>query len=451
MTTHRRLDPYARGREVARDLARADPRNARLHSARSLLAYLPWVALYPLYPELLVLVVVAGAALWLGFQSLTGLWLGVPLLAGLLTYLVEVVAATANGYATAPAFTAAHLTRLPLIAFKALLLLALAVSVVFVAGHNDAAWIGWAALVGVGLVTPACLALLGLEGGLAPALDPRNLAAFVSGGGAAYLGVALLCMVLLYFAPQLLPQTPTAVELVGGGAGAGPLWSVWVVYLAIAAAHLLGATVFIRREALGLRVTLAGRSADEHASETLQESVARCWIQVEAALMAEDDAAAERLVRTHPYGGHPPHAFLEAMFDRALAQPKPYLVIAAGERLLAHLIAARRWPRALEVYVHASERWARFQPALPSDRVQLATIALERGHALAFTRLTHESAAAGEIAADLTFLAARWRAERDGDEAGARALLAPLLVAPAHPAQRRIAAYLAALAASARR
>ena len=436
---------------MARDLARADPRNARLHSARSLFHYLPFVALYPLYPEVLFVVVVFGAALWLGFQSLIGLWLGIPLLAGVLAHLIEIVAETANGHGTPPTYSHAHLVGLPLLAFKALLLMALAVTAVAIALAADVGWIAWAVLATTALVLPASLVLLGLSGALSESLDPRNVFALIVHGGLAYMSVALLCMVLLYFAPELLPTAPRPDELAGGRAGWGAAGSIATLYLALAAAHLLGAMVFIRREALGLRVTLVGRSDDEHALETLQESVARCWVQVEAALMAEDDAAAERLVRTHPYGAHPPHPFLEAMFDSALARPKPYLVIAAGERLLAHLIAIQRWPRALEVFVHASERWSKFQPALPADRVRLATTALERGHALAFSRLTHDSAAAGAVAIELTFLAARWRAERDGDEVGARALLAPLLQAPVDPTQRRIAAYVAALVASTRR
>jgi hypothetical protein len=444
VTRHRRTDPYARGREEARALARAEPRNARLHGARSLLAYLPWVLLYPLYPELLVLVVLLGAALWLSFASLLGLWLGVPLLAGLLAYLMEIVQASANGRATAPVYTAAHLSRMPLLAFEALLLFALAICTVFVAGHAEAAWIGGVALVGVGLLVPAAFVLLGLEGSLEPALDPRNLVALIAGGGGAYLMVALVCMALLWFAPELLPAAPKATELATGRASAGPLFAVGVVYGAFAAAHLLGAMVYLRREALGLRVTLAGRSAEEEAHETLQESVARCWTQVDAALMAEDDAAAERLVRTHPFSAHPPHPWLEAMFEAALARPKPFLIIAAGERLLAELIAQKRWPRALEVYVHAGERWARFQPAAPAERVQLATIAFERGHALAFTRLTEHLAEAGPAAAELRFLAARWRAERDGDETAAKLLLAPLLQTEG-PLRQKAAAYLAAL------
>ncbi len=432
-------------------MARADPRNARLHGARSLLEYLPFVVLYPLYPELLVVVIVIGAALWLGFQSLIGLWFGIPILAGVLAHLIEIVAETANGRGTPPSYTHVHLVGLPLLAFKALLLLALAVTAVAIAFTADAGWIAWAVLAATALVLPASLVLLGLSRALSESLDPRNVFALIVQGGPAYLGVALLCMALLYAAPELLPTVPRPDELAGGRAGWGATGAIATLYLAIAAAHLLGAMVFIRREALGLRVTLVGRSDDEHAQETLQETVARCWVQVEAALMAEDDAAAERLVRTHPYGAHAPHPFLEAMFDSALARPKPYLVIAAGERLLAHLIAIQRWPRALEVFVHASERWAKFQPALPADRIRLAAVALERGHALAFSRLTQEREAAGDAATELTFLAARWRAERDGDEAGARALLAPLLQAPVDPTQRRIAAYVAALAASARR
>lgn len=444
MTTHRRLDPYARGREAARDLARAEPRNARLHGARSLLAYLPSVALYPLYPELLVLVVLLGAALWLGFASLLGLWLGVPLLAGLLAYLMEIVAASANGYATAPVFTSAHISRLPLLAFKALLLLCFALCVVYVARQSEDVWIRWAVLLVTGLLTPGAFVLLGLEGRFTLALDPRSLVALIAGGGGAYLGVALLCCALLWFAPDLLPAAPKATELATGRASAGPLFAVGVVYGAFAAAHLLGAMVHLRREALGLKVTLSGRGEEEEARESLQESVARCWAQVDAALMALDDAAAERLVRTYPYASHPPHPFLEAMFEAALARPKPYLIIAAGERLLGHLVANQRWPRALEVYVHASGRWARFQPAAPAERVQLADAALERGDGVAFAKLVDQLDDAGAAAAELRFLAARWRAERDGDAAAARALLAPLLEVEG-PLRRKAAAYAAAL------
>lgn len=431
-------------------MARAEPRNARLHSATSLVAYLPWALLYPLYPELLVLVVVLGALTWLGFQTLMGLWLGVIVLAGLLAYLVEIVWFSANGHGTAPAFTSHHLSRLPLAAFEALLLLALVLGLVFAAGEAGP-WARWGAVLGLACIAPAAFALFGLDRTLASALDPAKLFAFVAGGGVGYAVVAVLTALLLAASDALLPAAPgSARDLVAGRESGGAAWAVATVYGAFASAHLLGALVFLRREALGIKTTLAGRSADEAARETLEGSVARCWAQVDAAMDAEDDAAAERILRSQTSGAHAPHPWLEALFDGALKRPKPFLIIAAAERLIAHLVATKRWPRALEVYVHARQRWARFQPALPEERVALAAAALERGDALAFGYLMEGVAEDPAAQPELAFIAARWRAERDKDEAGARALLAPVQGKAKGPLAQRIAAYAAALGGASR-
>lgn len=447
MPTHRRLDPYSRSRDAALELARADPRNARLHGARSLLAYLPFAFVYPLAPECLLLVVLLGAGIWLGFQALVGLWFGVPLLAGALVYLLEVAAHAANGFGTTPVFTAAHLAHLPLVALEAVLIGALAVSAVMVGERSSSDWVVWSAPVVGGLLLPGVLVTLAVEQSLLRALDPRQLAAFVLRGGVPYLAVAALTALLLHAAPGQLPGVPEASELISGRKTSGVLWAITVFYLALVAAHLLGAMVFLRREALGFAAVLQAKSADQLDSESLQESVARLLALADVEEDQRRGDAAANLLRTGPFGSHAARPWLEELFEGACRRPKPYFAEAAGQRLVSHLVTTRQWPRALEVVVHATQRWSRFQPSSLPERVTLAEQALERGMAHAFRQLSADIGALGAdpAAVDLGFLAARWAAEREDNHAAARAHLAPLLARREHPSHRRIVALDAAL------
>jgi hypothetical protein len=317
-----------------------------------------------------------------------------------------------------------------------------------VAGRVPEPWFGVAALAALALSLPAMLMVLGLERSLLRALDPRRFVPLMFQGGVAYLVIAALAALLLDAAPELLPSKPTAEELAGGRAdGRGVLYAYAVFYSALVAAHALGAAVFLRRDAFGFRPMLQPVTADEEAEGSSQDSVARLLKLADEEEHHQRHPQATQLLLTGSMGAHAPHPWLEELFAGACRRPKPYFAEAAGQRLIAHLVGARRWSRALEVVVLAAQRWPRFQPASRDERVALAGEALARGNALAFQQLTERLDELGEApqAVDLGLLVARWRHERDGDAPGARAALAPLLARREHPAHRRVVALDAAL------
>lgn len=442
---HRQLDPYSRARDAARDLARADPRNRRLHDARSLLEYLPAVAAYPLNLEVLLAALVLGTGFWLGTATIAGIWLGVAFSVGIVIYWLEIVRATAIGYGAPPGFAATAFGRL----LDALLALLPVVAFVVLAGFGASR--GMPALhygaIGVGAaVLPAILVVIAVEGSLIEALDPRRWARFVFDGGGPYWTTMALAAFLLWRAAAI--GAPTASDVITNlERFTGIADRILMVGLAFVFAHLLGAAVFLRREALGFQAVLQGKGDDEIATESLQESVARLLKLADAEEHHGRHEQAVSLIATEPMSSHAPRQWLEELFEGACRRPKPYFAEAAGQRLVAHLCAAQQWTRALEVVVHAAQRWHRFEPASLDDRVRLAGHALERGDALAFRQLTlHlDELGADPHAVELGFLVARWRAEREQDATGALAALAPLLARTEHPSHRRIAALDAAL------
>lgn len=449
MATHRQLDPYARSREAAREQARAEPRNARLHHARSLADYAPQALLYPLQLECLVLVLVFGTLQAALDALLPSIWITALLPCALVVYLLEVVAHTSQGHGTAPPFTVEHLVAALARALPAILVvLATVVAIVQLQRHDESG----AALLVLGfasLLLPAQLGLLALTGETLTSLDPRGWWGCIAAGGIAYAILVALTAVALASVAGIAPSW--AMLLADLPFASGVLVQALQVYAVLAAAHLLGAAFHLRRDQLGLKVALSAKSDAETSVESREESVARLLALADAEEHHRRPEAAVALLSTAPIGSHAARPWLEDLFDGACRRPKPYFADAAGQRLVAHLVAEQQWVRALEIVVLAAQRWSRFQPASPGERLKLANQAFERRAELAFRLLTADAESAGPCALELAFLVARWRAEREGDEAGARALLQPLLAQTAHPAQRRIVAYAAALDAGAPR
>lgn len=445
MTVHRRVDPYTRSRVAARDQARSDPRNQRLHSAPSLADYAPQALLYPLQVENLVLVLGFGLAQTGLAMLFPDLWLAKLVPCALVVFLLEVVFHTAHGFATPPIFTVEHLVG---VASRGLIAIVLVAAVAFgLAAAATSADPGTTLLLlGAGaILLPAQLGLLALTGEIAVAIDPRRWWGVLVAGGVAYWIVVVVTLAALAGAAGLRPAWSGALAaLPAPGVFASELAQV---YFFFAVAHLLGAAFHLRREVLGFEAIVTGRSEGEHDAESLQESVARLLKLADEEEHHERHDAAVQLLLTAPFGSYPARPWLEELFEGACRRPKPYFAEAAGQRLVAHLVAVQQWARALEVVVHATQRWPRFQPAALDQRVALAEHALELRATLAFRQLTErlEALGAAPQAVDLGFLVARWRAERDADPAGALRALAPLLARTEHPRHRRIAALDAAL------
>jgi hypothetical protein len=445
MTVHRRVDPYSRSRLAARDLARADPRNRRLHAAPSLADYAPQALLYPLQVENLVLIAGFGLAQAAIAALFPDLWIAKLVPCALVVYLLEVVSHTAHGFATAPTFTVDHLVGVASRGFVAIVLVGAVAFGLAAAVQGLGPDLALALLAAAAVLLPVQLGLLALTGEVAVAFDPRRWWGVLAAGGAAYWTVVVIALAALAGPAGLRPAWVEALAaLPAPGLVAAELGQV---YAFIAVAHLLGAAFHLRREVLGFEAIVTGRSEGEHDAESLQESVARLLKLADEEEHHERHPAAAQLLLTAPFGSYPARQWLEELFEGACRRPKPYFAEAAGQRLVAHLVAAQQWARALEVVVHAAQRWPRFQPGALDHRVVLAQHAFERGAALAFRQLTErlDELGAAPQAVDLAFLAARWRAEREDDAAGALRLLAPLLERKEHPTHRRIAALDAAL------
>jgi hypothetical protein len=443
VTTHRRIDPYERSRAAAREQARREPRNARLLQAPSLAAYVPAAALYPLYPENLVLVLLFGALQAGVDAALPEIWLTQLLPCALIVYLLEVVAHTAQGYATAPPFTVDHLTSALGRALPAIFAVLLAVVTILQLEQRDSWPEAFAALALASICLPAVLGLLALRGAWLEAFDPRRWLVCIAAGGYAYAILVAMTAVAIASVVGIAPRWATLLE--GLPFASGLVVQTLQVYAVFFAAHLLGAAFHLQRDRLELKVAVRARSDDEADQESVQEAVARVLALADAEEHHGRDPAAVALLGTAPIGSHAARHWLEELFEGACRRPKPYFAETAGQRLVAHLVGEQQWSRALEVVVLAAQRWARFQPAAAADRRALAEQAFERRAALAFRLLTADDGAAGSVAGELAFLAARWRAERDGDEAAARALLAPLLAISSGALKQKVAAYAAAL------
>lgn len=443
---HRKLDPYSRARDAARELARADPRNKRLHEARSLLEYLPAIAVYPLRLEVLLTLVVLAFGLWLGFATIGGIWLGVFFVAAAIVYWLEIVGVTALGFGAPPRFAAAAFGRLG-DSLRVIIPLGCVSALVWFGAARDQPLLHFGGIALGAVALPAILVVVAVEGDLFAALDPRRWLRFVVDGGVAYWAVMATAGYLVSRVAEVGVPTDAADVITNVERFTAYADRLVMLYLAFAAAHLLGAAVFLRREALGFQAVLQGKGEAEVSAESLQESVARLLALADEEEHHGRHEQAVRLLATEPFAGHPPRQWLEELFEGACRRPKPYFAEAAGQRLVAHLVGAQQWARALEVVVLAAQRWPRFQPAALDQRVALAQQALERRAALAFRQLTErlEELGAAPQAVDLAFLVARWRAEREDDAAGALQALAPLLERKEHPAHRRIAALDAAL------
>jgi hypothetical protein len=443
--THRRRDPYTLSRAAAVEQARAQPRNRRLHEARSLADYAPHALAYPLLPENLVLVVAFGLGQALLDALFPHLWLARLLPCALVVFLLEVVAHTARGYGEPPRFTTAHLVAAFGRALPAMGLVGLAVVSLIVLVDRELHGATLVAFAFWSLALPAQLALLAITDDAFTAFDLRRAWHCLTAGGFAYAMLVVVTATVL--------AEPADIDLAWGAltdhlpASGSVVADLLQVYALFAVAHLLGAAFHLRRDALGLQAVVAARSEAEADAESLQESVARLLKLADEEEHHERHEAAAQLLLTAPFGSYPARPWLEELFEGACRRPKPYFAEAAGQRLVAHLVATQQWARALEVVVHAAQRWPRFQPANLDERVELARRAFELRATLAFRQLTErlEALGAAPQAVDLGFLVARWRAERDDDAAGALAALAPLLARTEHPAHRRIAALDAAL------
>lgn len=414
--------------------------DARMARSSGLLNYAPWIAAYPLRGFALPVLLMITLFVTAGMRSDafgTGLPLtGIPLLVitaiWSVHYLTLVIRDSARGHALPPALSAE-------VVFLSGGLRPLLLPVAVASLHH---WLGsrhpplaQALLLASVFLLPAYLFILATEESLAAALNPLRW----------------LQTVLQLGVPYALSATALTVGVFSLGKVSG-LFSLSVlaflaVYLAVAAAHLLGYVGFARRGRLGLHVEV--RHPDEVAREREQaDRLAALLVRIESCLQHRDEAGAAREIAAEPGGPVSVRVFFEALFDRLLGRGNVHLVHAAGARLITVLLAENRNARALEVAERCLDRHPQFEPQAPEQIERLAREALQSRYDALFERLVRnleQRYPAHPLQVNWQLLRAQFLAERRGDEAAALLLLRPLLALDTHPLQPRIAALTRAL------
>jgi len=414
--------------------------DARMARSRGIADYALPLLLYPLGGHCLGVIAMLAIFITISLRSAGILPLGIPD-AGLpllaisliwtLFYLLEVIRETASGHARAPPLRG---EALYLAAGLKPLAFPLMVGAGWLALRTPHPQAALALLAVAAFVLPAYLFILATEDVLLYALDPTRWLRLMATLGASYL---LPCAALA-----------GSVWLLRFAAGwlSGLLLAALCGYLLFAVAHLLGYLGFRRHAELGLALSV--KHPDQQARE--QEQVLRqqqLLARIDAALLAGDEPAAIKLIETAPGGPLSVRESLEGLFWSLQNKGLTRLVPIAGRRLIAQLLSEQRSQRALEVAETCLNLDPRFQPAQIEQLEALARQAITgRYHELLMRLLQH----AGDGGRDprwagLQFLRAQYLAEHCKDDAGALALVEPLLAHRDHPQAARFAALSQAL------
>lgn len=422
---------------------RDDEADARLARTPQVLAYLPWILRYPLSGNCLGVIVMLSLFGALSLKSSmvlppplpdTGLPLLVITSIWTLFYLMRVIECSAQGYATPPPMGADVVYLSPLLIFRILLLPALYLNAaLWLAPQYPAAPSLFGAL--AALTVPVYWLILATEDDLAAALNPlRGIAVVLTLGWPYMLACGLLTLLVLM------------LQTLWGSWATAPLIAL-AAYLLYASCHLLGYLAYHQHQRLGLQVAV--RHPDEVAREREQKDrIDALLVRIENCLLNHDERGAAREIEAETGGPVSVRQSFEDLFTRLLSRGTPLLQHTAGRKLITALLAEQRKERALEVAETCLNKNAHFEPATVLELEQLARQALAGKYLQTFERLLHhldERYPGDPFLITAQFLRAQARAEQQNDEAGALALLQPLLAHTRHPLHSRIAGYARAL------
>lgn len=432
------------------------PAQKRLLRATSAADYLPAAALFPLRGSAPFVILFLALGLWWTSTNVFGVYLLGVFCGATLHWLFHVLERGLLGYADPPPLSAFGFLRWDPRPLKFLLLFA--VALIVAERLNRELSVEWA--VGFLLLwlpfAPAILVTLALEGSLRAALQPGRLLGFMLHGGFVYwvaaagLGAIFGDFIrdfVAFFAVDLktffLAVTVQPIE------PAALLTTIGALYTAAGSLHLLGASLWLRREDLNIEAQVEAEHADAPAQAMMVRHVNELFARIDRLVDREEHEAAEREALSFRLDAFDPLTQLELMFEAARERKRNYLVIVTGQRYIEASLAARRPRQALDAAEICLDRYAPFEPFRPAHTVALAAEALESGRDALFARLTrdfdqrHPQALAER--AEIAWLRARSLAERAADDAGA---LEILRTAPTHPdagTQARISAYREAL------
>ena len=423
----------------ARDVRLHDPEaDRRMAGAASTWRYLPSILWYPLRGYALFIVVIMGGLLYVftlgGLLAIAAIgvmlgWLG--------QYLFCVVQETALGHATPPAldtgiYAQPQYGRMLMVIGYGLAFFQLAHFISQAQGHQAAIAVAAAGV----LLFPAFVVLLALEDNALSALNPLKLGGFIFHTGGAYV---FACLVLA-------GAFGLAWVLVGHIADV--LAYLLVIYCIIMACHLLGFTAHRRHDRLNIAVMVARPSDESRGLQAQREELQALLRRVDKLLAMNNADAARHLLLVEQKDLVNPRLFHEELFEALTARRQDALSLVQGEQLLRQLVQAKRFDRALDIHERCLDIAVNFEPRPAAECVQLAEAAFQARRFALFERIitgfTARHPGTPETVT-LRFLQARQLQEIKHDDAGALAILRPLLHAQSHPLHARITALYTAL------
>ncbi len=387
---------------------------------------------YPLQSEALLTISVLAALRVLGYLPGVGWIINLLITVAVLRYAAAVLVASANGDTDAPSGYSTPDSVGWVVLRVQILLIGISILAFFIAAYMGLGWFALAIPILVALGTPAALMFAAIDEDTLGSINPLMWLQTVARIGWAYLGAALLCVVILYSEANAksltLPFLPGIVGIV--------VHYFISHYATIVTFHLLGYLVFQYRGELGFEVVAKPKSlprALDRDQKVLDES--------ERFAADGNTQAASKVLAEHiaERGG------TEAVHQRyrkllVLHDDQPGLAKHSREYLNV-LIAHDRWRQALDFWVECRASNADLWPSDPGQVLELIEKAQELGTpeqslkiANGFSRAhpTHLTVPAVHLCI------ARTMAERMNKRAEARKLLE--LTRTAYPKSKHIAA-----------
>ncbi len=412
------------------------------------LAYLPLALRWAMRAEVVLVAIPFGFVLGVFAPSWLGLFF-ITLFGGvLLAWLLTVQSRAIWGFGDAPRLDLAQLdlfqsSMRPLIEIGSGIIGGY--GLLYLAAPEAARWFAWVS----GALLPSVFALIAAEGSVGPALDPRRIARVIAASGPpgwlllAVGGVVTewTCSALAHFFATLDVHGIRA--LMDGWAPdvAAIGWTMLGIWVTALLVHLQGHALHHHREFAALPVQIVAADEVERAAVSSAASVEKVADAIDAAKTRGDRAAIEQWTQLPPPDGVTETAYLHELWELLLIRRLYAPAVLVARRLVVAAATDKRYALAVEVLIEAWRLSPSFEPG-PTARVALVRAALASNDTRVLDRLGRIDVSRwpdDPAVVELVYLYAGWLAERKGDSAGARVLLASVLDRE-HELKPRIAA-----------
>lgn len=439
-------------RRTAYDL-RASPTHRPFLETPGTVAYLPLALRWASRAEVVFVAIPFGLILGVFAPSWLGLFFIVLFGGSLLAWLLTVQSRAIWGFGDAPRLDLAQLelfqsSMRPLIEMGSGIIGGY--GLLYLAAPEAARWFAWTS----GALLPSIFAIIAAEGTVGPALDPRRIARVIAASGPAGWLLVVVGALVTEWACSSMAGFLASLELQGIASllvGWAPsattigltILGIWLTALLV---HLQGHALHHHREFAGLPVQVAAADEVERAAVSSATSVEKIADAIDAAKARGDRAAIEQWTRLPPPDGVVETAYLHELWELLLIRRLYGPAVLVARRLVIAAAVDKRYALAVEVLTEAWRLSPSFEPG-PAARVALVRAALATNDTRVLDRLGHVDASRwpdDPAVVELVYLYAGWLAERKGDGAGARALLASVLDRE-HALKPRIAALYAVL------